>query len=207
MLRPLFNHAIAKLEALFVESKTNIHALKKLEHELQHRQTPRAGSLLAKVKAALHDAASGPAPTQSPAFEPATSSQSKSPQSVLLQEPVVADPVTPKVSPTQSSVARGVPIERTGIVVTPPSSSNAPANLASPAPATSVDDAYKILKAMPSSSWESVEQARRHLVQQTHPGYQAGVSEERRAQLQIEANRINAAYAILWQQKLSAFSS
>jgi hypothetical protein len=58
-------------------------------------------------------------------------------------------------------------------------------------------DAYKVLKASPTSTWESIEQTRRHLVQQAHPEHMAMLSPERRTQVQQEARRANEAYAVL----------
>ena len=60
-----------------------------------------------------------------------------------------------------------------------------------------VDEAYKMLKATPASTWDSIEQIRRLLIQQSHPSRVASLSAARRAQVQAEAKRVNAAYAVL----------
>ncbi|MEZ5485726.1 MAG: hypothetical protein R3F01_11290 [Lysobacteraceae bacterium] len=52
MLRPFFHSTIGQLEELFAKSKNDCKALRQLEDELQHRQVPRAVSLLEEVKAA-----------------------------------------------------------------------------------------------------------------------------------------------------------
>jgi curved DNA-binding protein CbpA len=64
-----------------------------------------------------------------------------------------------------------------------------------------VEEAYKILKATPGATWESIEQARRTLVNQLHPSRLKVLSAENRAQALAEAKRINTAYAALSQTR------
>lgn len=64
-----------------------------------------------------------------------------------------------------------------------------------------VEDAYKLLKATAGSTWESIEQTRRQLVQQSHPARLKSMNPERRAQALTEAKRVNAAYAALSQAR------
>ena len=66
-----------------------------------------------------------------------------------------------------------------------------------PVPTTPLEDAYKLLKATAGSTWESIEQTRRQLVQQAHPGRLQSVRPDRRAQVLAEARRVNAAYSAL----------
>jgi hypothetical protein len=65
------------------------------------------------------------------------------------------------------------------------------------APAMPIEDAYRLLKATAGSTWESIEQVRRQLVQQAHPLRLQSMSPDRRAQALAEAKRTNAAYAVL----------
>ncbi len=65
----------------------------------------------------------------------------------------------------------------------------------------SLDDAYKVLKATPDSTWESIEQTRRLLVQASHPEKLRHVPESKRVQALSEASRVNAAYAALSQAR------
>lgn len=67
-----------------------------------------------------------------------------------------------------------------------------------------LEDAYKLLKASASSTWESIEQTRRQLVQRGHPTRLKSLSTERRAQALFEARRANAAYAALSQARCRA---
>lgn len=53
--------------------------------------------------------------------------------------------------------------------------------------------AYAYLKSTPASSWESIEQARRALVQLAHPERLVALSEEDSLNAQAEARRANAA--------------
>ena len=69
------------------------------------------------------------------------------------------------------------------------------------APAMPLDDAYKLLKATPGATWESIEQTRRTLVQLAHPSRWKTLSTEKRAQAVAEAKRVNAGYAVLSQAR------
>jgi len=60
-----------------------------------------------------------------------------------------------------------------------------------------LDDAYKVLKATPGATWESIEQTRSTLVLQSHPSRWKSLSTEKRAQALAESKRVNAAYAAL----------
>ncbi len=60
-----------------------------------------------------------------------------------------------------------------------------------------VDDACRLLKVSASSPWQEVEQARRNLVQLSHPDRVVDLALERRDQVRAEAKRVNAAYAVL----------
>ena len=71
------------------------------------------------------------------------------------------------------------------------------------APSMPVEDAYKLLKATSGSAWESIEQTRRQLVQQSHPARLKSMSIERRNQALNDAKMVNAAYVVLSQARCS----
>lgn len=60
-----------------------------------------------------------------------------------------------------------------------------------------VDDACKLLGVTAGATWESMEQARRLLVQQSHPGRVASMSSIKREQAREGARQVNDAYAVL----------
>jgi hypothetical protein len=60
-----------------------------------------------------------------------------------------------------------------------------------------LEDVCKVLKTAAGATWQSIEQARRLLVQQSHPSLLKLVSDERRIQALTDARRANAAYAAL----------
>ena len=68
-------------------------------------------------------------------------------------------------------------------------------------PAMPLDEAYKVLKATPGATWESIEQTRRTLVHQSHPSRWKTLSAEKRAQALAEARRVNVAYTALSQTR------
>ena len=71
------------------------------------------------------------------------------------------------------------------------------------APSMPVEDAYKLFKATSGSAWESIEQTRRQMVQQSHPARLKSMSLEHRNQTLAEAKMVNAAYAALSQVRCS----
>lgn len=174
MARPLLQLGVGQLEDMFAQNQSDPTVLRQLENELQYRQVPRAIALLAEVQAAMY----GVAPVAPPAVTPAL-------------------PPGPVDRPVRHDLWSRSPAEPP-----PPPPAAKPMQPAPPAvPPMAVADAYKLLKATPGSTWESIEQTRRQLVQQSSPARTGSMSVERRAQLQAEARRVNAAYAAVAQHR------
>ena len=179
MPRPLMQYGIGRLEEMFAKTKADPKALKQLENELQYRQVPRAVALLAEVQAAMY----GGTPDEPPGTAPSPPTTRPLFPPVQQSEPVVSPLDPPAAQPLAMLQPR------------PPSVTPASPKLpAPPSMAMPLEDAYKLLKATPASTWESIEQSRRLLVQQAHPSRVASLSAEKRAQAQADAARVNAAY-------------
>lgn len=185
MTRPLMQHGVGQLEEMFAKGKLDPKLLKQLENELQYRQVPRAVALLAEVQAAMYGGADAPAGPTVPAPSPV-------PQQHGLWERPAEPPVVvpPPVVPIRTVTTAAKPPE-------PPPATKP----VSPTPAMPLDDAYKILKATPGATWESIEQTRRTVVQQSHPSRWKTLGTEKRTQALAEAKRVNAAYASLSQAR------
>lgn len=192
MSRPLMQHGVGQLEELFAKGKSDSKVLKQLENELQYRQVPRAVALLAEVQAAMYGATLATPPGPVPELPP---KRPPSPQQPLLWErpgaPPTAAITTPVLRPRPETPIR--PAETPAV--------SKPAH--PPAPTMPLEDAYKQLKATAGSTWESIEQTRRQLVQQSHPARLRSLSNERRAQVLADAKRVNSAYATLSQARCS----
>ncbi|MBK8121120.1 MAG: J domain-containing protein [Sulfuritalea sp.] len=190
MLRPLMQHGVGKLEEMFATGKSDAKLLKQLEQELQYRQVPRAVALLAKVQAAMSGGAAVPQAPTVPASPPARATGPISQQPDLWGRPAI-----PPVSPPAAvrAAAPAVRAQEPLLVARTPASP-----LAMP-----LEEAYKVLKATPGATWDSIEQTRRALVNQLHPSRWKPLSAEKRAQAVAEAKRINAAYAALSQTRYS----
>ena len=186
MARPLMKYGIGQLEEMFSRGKADPEVLKQLEYEPRHRKVSRAVTLLAEVQAAMYLAPPVGVPQPLAALHPA-------PQQRPLWERPAAPPAT---LATQSEVSHR-PETPSRSPVTP--ASVEPSN--PPALAMPLDSAYKLLKATVASTWESIEQTRRQIVQQTHPERLRSMSADRRTQALAEAKRINAAYAMLSQAR------
>lgn len=185
MTRPLTRHTIAELEKLFASSKEDDRVLEHLAHELQFRQAPRAIELLREVQAALSE-------TEPSAGKPRLDTTGPVQHRLDMGEAASSGiPPTPAVKPIASGGASD--------------SMTLPVALAThpnrPALTMTVEDAYKILGVTQTSTWESIEQIRRQLVQRAHPEHLAPMSKEKRAQTQVEAKRVNAAYSVLIQHR------
>jgi hypothetical protein len=189
MARPLMQHGVRQLEELFSKSKSDSKVLKQLEHELQYRQVPRAVALLAEVQAGIHllspalaftPAVKSPPPPPAPAPQPSLwDNPAPAARPAEPPPPAVAAPVLPRQAMTAADAR--------------------PAN--PPSPPMPLDDAYKLLQATPSSTWESIEQARRIFVQASHPSKVRTLAEARCSQVLAEAKRVNEAYAALSQAR------
>lgn len=184
MPRPLMQHGVGKLEEMFVTSKSDANLLKQLEQELQFRQVPRAVALLAKVRAAMSAGAAAPKAQTAPASLPARATGPISQQPDLWERPAI-----PPASPP-AAVRAAAPAVR-------PQEPLLVARTAASPVAMPLEEAYKVLKATPGATWDSIEQTRRTLVNQLHPSRWKPLSAEKRAQVLAEAKRINAAYAAL----------
>ncbi len=188
MPRPLKQLGVSDLEAQFARSKTDVKVLKQLEHELQYRQVPRAVALLAEVQAAIYSATSAaPVPVQ----------PTPTPDLAAQQAGLWERPFTTATGP----VAAPISVARPEVPFKAPASPAVPKTSQSTQPQIPVEHAYKLLKATAASTWVSIEQTRRQLVQQSHPAHLKAMNAERRSQALAEAKRVNAAYAALSQAR------
>lgn len=101
-------------------------------------------------------------------------------------------PAAPAVVLTPLASAPRQPTPPTAPAPTPAAKAPQPA-----VPVMPLEDAYKLLKSTAGSTWESIEQTRRQLVQQSHPARLKSLSPEKRVQVLAEAKRVNAAYDAL----------
>jgi DnaJ-domain-containing protein 1 len=148
MSRPLLQHGVGDLEALFASSKSDHKVLKQLEDELEYRHVPRAVALMAEVQRALKG-------------------------------------VPPTGVPLPATVAFAIPTKLPSEPVMP------------------LEEAYKVLKATPGSTWESIEMTRRQLVEQSNPERAKSVSSEKWSQSLAQASRVNAAYEAVLRARAS----
>lgn len=176
MSRPLMQHGVGQLEQMFAQATADPRVLKQLEHELQYRQVPRAVALLAEVQAAMYGG--------TPATPPVTAPASAPEQPSLWERPSPVAPAATSVAARPQSIAPAVspPVAR-------PQSP--------PLQIMPLEDAYKVLKTTAGATWESIEQTRRRLVQQSHPSLLKPLNDEKCAQALTDARRVNAAYAAL----------
>lgn len=203
MPRPLMQHGVGQLEDMFGSCRGSLQVLRQLENELQHRQVPRALALLEKVQAAM--AASGDAtsepPSQPPTRPPTPATAPPTQPELWGRTPApVVPPVRLPPSPPVAVVPTPQP-PRPALPVRPADAPAAPKPPAPSAPTMPLADAYKLLKATADSTWESIEETRRQLVQQAHPSQVKSLSPERRASALAEARRVNSAFAALSQAR------
>jgi hypothetical protein len=184
-------YGVGQLEELFFKSKADQKVLKQLENELQYRHVPRAVALLAEVQAAMFDGKDLGAPT--PAI-------ARPPQAPPRQPDLGARPTTPPMPAVPQFVPAPVraPASTPDVATSPATAPLPPRAI----PAMTVEDACKLLKATPGATWESIEQTRRLLVQQSSPSRTSTMSADKRAQALVEARRVNEAYAVLSIQRV-----
>lgn len=191
MPRPLIQHGVGQLEELFSKSKTDQKVLKQLEKELQYRQVPRAVALLAEVQATILGRKEIEGRVPAVAFLP---------QALPHQSDLPAHPTTlPTPAVPQFEQAPVHAPDSTPTVATSPATTPLPPRVT---PTITVEDACKLLKATPGATWESIEQTRRLLVQQSSPSQTSMMSVDKRVQALEEARRVNDAYAVLSTQRV-----
>ena len=208
MSRSLMRHTIAELEQLFDALKTDPKTLKALDEELQHRGTPRAVALLAKVQGTLKilngaKSASSPSAVPKVTVVPAEKNLNLQPDLWCGQSTPVPQ-IAPKLAVAHQKVVRPHNRPEPSFEALAPSRDRSDATDATRG--MSVDEAYKILRATSSSTWEVIEQARRQIVQQAHPERLAALGSAQRADVEAEAKRANAACAVLRQLRIATFS-
>ncbi|SFO09534.1 hypothetical protein SAMN05216386_2615 [Nitrosospira briensis] len=171
---------------------------------------PRAVALLAKVQETLEilkgvKAVSGTNTASEPTIVPGSGKQDLNLQPDLWcgqSTPVLQ--IAPKLAVVQQKVIRPDNRPESSLETLAPSRDRGDATGANRG--MSVDEAYKILKATSSSTWEAIEQARRQIVQQAHPELLAALGSAQRADVEAKAKRANAASAVLRQSRIASFS-
>jgi len=181
MPRPLLKFRISDLEEMFAERPTDSALLDRLQQELKYRKTRRAVTLLQKVKAAV------------PRVE------SKIPSSVQLSEQSTTSKPSITCVPSRDQGAEPLPLVFP-VQETPRNPSQSWTG-GQTFPPTDAGQAYALLKISPDSSWESVELARRKLVQRASPAITSSMSAGDRSRLSERAALINVAYALLAKQR------
>lgn len=110
--------------------------------------------------------------------------------------------------PSPSTVVAPVPMPAPS-APTRPSVSSATSTTPKPLPtfpSMPLDDAHKVLRVAPGSAWESIESARRQLVQQASPARTTSLSPEKRLQIQDQARRANLACLSIWRTRIGSES-
>jgi hypothetical protein len=208
MNRPLMQHGVAQLEQLFASSKSDTKVLKQLENELRYRQVPRAVSLLSEVQAALY-VSPDTSKTEAPRVQVAKALAPPGDSGSRLKAPPVQPPLWS--TPVQQSADTGPKPSQAGAIATgTPAISSLPKagqsgtsearqgqDASAETPLVTLAEAFRLLKATPSSSWESVEQTRRQGVQASSPSRLAGMTDHQGKEAREQARRLNAAYEVL----------
>ena len=186
MSRPLMQKEVELLEDVFAPDKAFPNQLEQPGNERQHRHVPKAVVLLTEVQAAVRPGTLVVSPITSASSRALTIARAYEP--AVLFEPLfvsASDPLqTPIVNQTR-------PASMALVLLDPPAQDLLPITI-------SVDDACRLLKVTPSSTWESIEQARRALVMSAHPSNTATMSPSKRAKALTEAARVNAACLTLF---------
>lgn len=169
------------MEEMFAERPTDSALLDRMRQELKYRKTPRAVALLRKVEAATLQAEPASALSMHPSGQATTS------KSGITRVPSV------------DAGAESLPLLLRAQEA-PRKPSQAPTGGKTSA-STECAQAYALLKISPGSPWESVELARRKLVQQSSPASTLSMSAGDRVRMKEHAELVNAAYAFLAKQR------
>lgn len=207
MSRPLMQHGVQQLREMFDHSKADAGVLGQLEQELRHRQVPRAAVLLAEVRAAMASASDAgvqgsvapPVPqTALPRQADLWTRPLTQPLPVPSPAPATSPAPVPALAPTPATLP-GFALPVRVLAATPTAARTAAPTPPPPRAVASmtVEDACKLLKTTPNATWESIEQTRRLLVQQSSPARISTMGLARRTQALEDAHRVNDATAVL----------
>lgn len=206
--RPFINKRIDELEQMFKTSGTDVPTLKGLEDELIHRSTPRAVGLLRAVRRrlALPDVI-GRSPEPGLFGPPLPSSNKTVPVQPEHTAPV--RDLAPKLSPPVQPAPPRVELRRS---ILPPRPSPGVEPIPFPGrdnprskpdnAIMSSEEACKFLQVTLGAAWETIEQARREVVQKSHPNKIRSFAPERQSAIVEQARRANAAARILFSSRI-----
>lgn len=214
--RPLIQNGIGALEAMFAESSADAKVLRSLQDELKHRQVPRAIALLQKVEKALK---SGSVPAADAELEVMSPERARLTEILKRHRSLATDkqpalwtendhdaPGGPATSaptvPARPAPSTSAPVGPDHVFVSPPGEKSP---LKTETPTMRVSEAYQRLQATPSTSWETLEETRQRIVQQSHPENLAKVSEKKRIELITEAKLANLAYEVIRTERTPNF--
>ena len=202
--RPFISRRIDELEQMFKTSGTDLHTLRGLEDELVHRSTPRAVGLLRAIrKKLLQPELMAMSPEPGP-FGPLLPSSNRT----VPVQPEHTAPVrdlTSKPSPPVPPPPPRVEPRRPILIPRPyPGGEPIPFPLRENARSKpdnaimSSEEACKVLQVTLGAAWETIEQARREVVQKSHPDKIRSFAPERQSAVVEHARRANAAARILF---------
>lgn len=214
--RPLIQNGIGALEAMFGESPADAKVLRSLQDELKHRQVPRAIALLQKVEKALK---SGNVPEANAELERMSPARARLTEILQRHRSLAADkqpalwaendndaPGVPATSasavPAKTAPSASAPVGPERVLVSPQAEKP---SLETETPNMSVSEAYQRLQATMGTNWETLEETRQRIVQQSHPENLAKVSEKKRIELVTEAKRANLAYEVIRKERIPNF--
>jgi hypothetical protein len=194
MTRPLKNHSIDELEDLLKPSDGNISVLNELANELKNRTTVREKALAEKVVKAQqkvfssltverNDAGLAKQTTQKTLWDASVSEGITEKQGIVLDE---------RHAPTVAVTEEKATTIKIVIVPTPHRHE------------LTLEESYKELKVSPSAQWDTIEEARRGIVQMVHPIRMADLDENLQKEAAINAMRANVASEVIFAERLKS---
>lgn len=202
--RPYLQKTIVELQSIFDSNKGNPQELKKLAAELLYRKVPRAVALAKHVTDAIETIQNENLKPQISLTTPLQEQPSQMPLIEKLpiqcgncgQKPLIkftpgttqyiCEPCKSKLHNSHHSGELSDEFDK------PVKASKALSDIP-----LALRDAYKLLEADESSSWEHIEFTRRRLIQKFHPDKVIALPPNLRELAEIEGKKINAAYNLL----------
>jgi hypothetical protein len=167
-------HGVGVLEQLFAKSKLDAQVLGQLEQELQFREVPRARALLSEVRRAMIDLGRRVTPSEG---------------APVSQGGLWDDAATSEMS-AEAKLRIPAPVA-------------APDEVSETTSSMSIEDAYRLLKVTLNATWEEIERSRCQLVHGSHPITLAPFGQLRKSQVVAEAKRVNQAYAVIANHRIT----
>ena len=201
--RPYSQKTIFELQDIYAASQSNPAELKRLRAELRHRAVPKANALADKVRESLAALAQEPTTESSQSANEPVRDSSPTHKVISCQNCgqglriALSQTKRQQCCPSCRATFTTTYLDGVLSVVFEGTKPEAGKSQNEQSLNVTLVDAYQLFGADKTTAWEEIELTRRRLIQQYHPDKVVKLGPKLREVAEIEAKRINIAFALL----------